>query len=134
MRNFKLCFKVASSCESEIKAALFTSRFKKARSSYHAAALTELAWGTPGRGARENPDILPEHKGRYFTADLPQGGEVFCRLEFSGAPVAPEELELWVTGFEAPAREREKKTLSLGKKHFVPLPHPDGFPLNLRLW
>ena len=55
-------------------------------------------------------------------------------IEFTGAPVAPEDLELWVTGCEAPAREPEKQKVTLSKKEFVFLPHPDGFPLSLKIW
>jgi hypothetical protein len=52
----------------------------------------------------------------------------------TGAAVKSEDLELWVTGFEAPAREAEKKKVPRIAADFIPLPHPSGFPLNLRIW
>ena len=134
MREFKVCFKVSGSVCDKIKVRLYTARSKNCRASAYALPVSELPWGRPGMGEKENPDVIPVQEGRFFAAELPQGGEVFCRLEVTGAAVKSEDLELWVTGFEAPAREAEKKKVPRIAADFIPLPHPSGFPLNLRIW
>lgn len=132
MRDFKLCFRIKGVMRESAKVHLCTSRFKKGRG--YAIPVTEVPFGHPGLGERENPDVILDPEERFFCAELPHGGDVFCRLEFTNAPVAPEDLELWVTGCEAPAREPEKQKVTLSRKEFVFLPHPDGFPLSLKIW
>ena len=44
----------------------------------------------------------------------------------------PENIELWVSGYEAPARKAEPQTVS-EPDILLPLPHPSGFPLSLKL-
>ena len=133
MREFKVCFKISGRAQEKLNIKLYTSRFKGCRSSAYALPVSEIPRGRPGKAERENPDIIPAPDGTFFKAVLPQGGEVFCRLEVTGAAVKREALELWVTGFEAPAREAEKKKVIRKSKDFIPLPHPSGFPLNLRI-
>ena len=55
------------------------------------------------------------------------------RLVLSGATLTAKDVELWVSGYEAPARVPERNLVEL-RRTCLPLPHPDGFPLNLRIW
>ena len=134
MRNFKLLFRIRGKNHDQVKAALRTSRFSGCGASSYAVPVAEIPFGVPGSGERKNPDVSPAHDVRYFAADLPQGGNVFCRLTLTGGAVKVKDVELWVSGYEAPARSPGKKLFRFRTDRYLPLPHPDGFPVNLRLW
>lgn len=132
MRNFKLLFRITGEKREQVRPALRTSRFANCNASAYAVPVAEIPFGIPSPGEIKNPDAVPQRNARYFSADLPQGGDVFCRLTLSGAAVHAEDIELWVSGYEAPARTPENGTFRFNS--FLPYPHPDGFALNLRLW
>ena len=134
MRNFKLLFKITGINQEKIKPVLYTSRFASCNASSYAVPVAEIPYGKPGSGEEKNPDAFPLHDARYFAAALPQGGEVFCKLITEGAAINAEDLELWVSGYEAPARAPEETQVKFEKEYCLPLPHPDGFPRNIRLW
>jgi hypothetical protein len=134
MRDFKLLFKITGNDHAKIKPLLFTSRFASCNASSYAVPVAEIPYGNPGCGEEKNPDTCPPHDARYFAADLPQGGEVFCKLITDGAAINAEDMELWVSGYEAPARLPEETPVKFEKDWCLPLPHPDGFPRNIRLW
>ncbi len=134
MRGFKTLFRVAGEGREQLKVSLSTSRFRSCSSSVCAVPVAELPYGVPGAGEVKNPGASAPPDGRYFAADLPQGGEVFCRLTLSGAGVSAEDVELWVSGFESPARTPEEGAFRFNRELCLPLPHPEGFPVNLRLW
>ena len=134
MRNFKVLFRITGENREQVKIALRTSRFSSCSGGSYAVPAAEIPYGFRGRGEAKNPDTVPPRNARYFAADLPQGGEVFCRLTLSGAAVSAEDIELWVSGYEAPARSPESGSFRFRKDLYLPLPHPDGFPVNLRLW
>ena len=131
MRNFKLLFRITGKNRNQVNPILRTSRLPGCPESCCALPVAELPFGRPGIGESKNPDAIPPRNARYFVADLPQGGEVFFCLSFSGELPRPGDMELWVSGYEAPARTPEKKPVKLD--WCLPLPHPDGFPRNLRL-
>ena len=134
MREFKMLFRVAGEGRNQVKVSLLTSRFRNCGSSACAVPVAELPCGVPGAGEVKNPGVSAPHEGRFFAADLPQGGEVFCRLTLSGAEVEVEDIELWVSGYESPARVPEEGLIRFGRELCLPLPYPEGFPVNLRLW
>ena len=134
MRGFRTLFRITGKNRELLKAGLRTSRFAGCGASSYALPVTEIPWGRPGSGEAKNPDASSPRDARYFAADLPQGGEVFCSLELSGAPVSPGDVELWVSGYEAPARSPEAESVRFGRALYLPLPHPEGFPVNMRLW
>lgn len=131
MRDFKLLFRITGKNRNRVTPSLRTSRQPGCSESCFTLPVTELPFGNPGSGEMKNPDVIPPRGARYFAADLPQGGEVFCSLRFTGAVLRPDDIELWVSGYEAPARSPEKKRIRLS--WCLPLPHPDGFPQSLRL-
>ena len=134
MRNFKVLFRIGGKNQEHMKVALRTSRFSGCGASSYAVPVSEIPYGVPGLGERKNPEDSPNRNARYFAADLPQGGEVFCRLTLSGGKITGREVELWVSGYEAPARSPEKKLVRFKSDLYLPFPHPDGFPVSLRLW
>ena len=134
MRDFKLLFKITGNDHAKIKPLLFTSRFASCNASSYAVPIAEIPYGKPGSGEEKNPDAFPLHDARYFAADLPQGGEVFCKLVTEGAAINAEDMELWVSGYEAPARSPEKIPVKFENAWCLPLPQPDGFPRNIRIW
>ena len=131
MRNFKLLFRITGKNRNQVNPILRTSRLPGCPESCCALPVAELPFGRPGIGESKNQDVIPPRNARYFAADLPQGGEVFFCLSFSGELPRSGDMELWVSGYEAPARTPEKKPVKLDL--CLPLPHPDGFPRNLRL-
>ena len=134
MRGFKVLFRIAGERREQLKVSLLTSRFRNCGSSACAVPVAELPYGVPGAGEVKNPGVSAPREGRFFAADLPQGGEVFCRLTLSGAELGVEDVELWVSGFESPARAPEEGLIRFGRELCLPLPYPEGFPVNLRLW
>ena len=133
VRDFKALFRIGGKNCGLVKVALFTSRYASCRVSAYAVPVAELPFGIRGSGEAKNMDSVREPDARYFAAELPQGGEVFCRLVLSGTALKAKDVELWVSGYEAPARVPERNLVEL-RRTCLPLPHPDGFPLNLRIW
>ena len=133
MRDFKLILKVnKKDCTAE-QIQLRTSRLKSCRESSYTVPLAEIPAGLPGSGERKNSASVPERTSRFFAADMPQGGEVFFSLSFDNRSIAKEDLELWLTGYEAPARQPEETLLPEPADTLLFIPHPQGFPRNLRL-
>ena len=133
MRNFKMLLRIFGKGYENAKVRLLTSRYSSCGGSAYGVPVEEVPYGMPGHGERKNPDARSQRDSRYFAADIPQGGEVFCRLTISGANIKPEELELWAAGFEAPARSKEEGFTMQEKGLCLPYPHPDGFPRNVRI-
>ena len=134
MREFKVLFRIAGENREQVKVSLSTSRFRNCNSSACAVPVAELPCGVPGAGEVKNPGASAPHEARFFAADLPQGGEIFCRLTLSSGEVEVGDVELWVSGFESPARVPEEGAFRFKRDLCLPLPHPEGFPVNLRLW
>lgn len=132
MREFKAVFKIAKADCTAADIEVRTSRMKDCRTSAYSIPFAEIPYGIPGAGQRKNPDTYPGKNCRYFTADLPQGGEVFFSITLKRKDISPGDIELWVSGYEAPARSPEPGSSSTVPP-LLPLPFPPGFPRSLRL-
>ena len=130
MRSFKMFLKTNKADCPEIE--VRTSRFQNCRESSYAVPLTVIPSGIPGSGERKNNSSLVDFPYKYFTSDLPQGGKVYFSLTLKNIAELPETFEVWVSGYEAPARRPEPEIIN-EPDLFLPLAHPQGFPLNLRL-
>ncbi len=133
MRKFKVLFKVNGRDCTASDIEFRTSRFSYCRESSYTAPFSELAFGIPGTGERKNPDSMAERNARYFAADIPQGGEVFFSITIKKSGVKSEDIELWVSGCEAPARHPEDGEIELPPNLIMCMPQPLGFPRSLRL-
>ncbi len=134
MRNFELQLKISHPEMDKLQLWLANSRYGGWNFSCYHIPLTEVPYNRPGHGEAKNPDGFPERRERFFSASIPQGGEPYFNLEFSGADVQPENLEIWVSGYEAPERKGQPCTEApLGFNRGLPYQHPLGFPLALRL-
>ena len=133
MRQFKVFFKIKGNGYSNVKVRIATSRYAACLSSAYTVPVTEVPFGSLSSGEWKNPDVFPERDSRFFSADLPHGGDVYFRVFFEGNIVRKENLELWVSGYEAPARTPENDLFTPSEEVILPLPHPEGFPLSLRL-
>lgn len=133
MRQFKVFFKISGKAFHDVKVRISTSRYAACTSSAYAVPVTEVSFGNLSSGEWKNPDTTPIRDARYFTAALPRGGDVYFRVYFEGSIIRREDLELWVSGYEAPARTPENDLFTPSEEVILPLPHPEGFPLSLRL-
>ena len=135
MRSSRLFLTVKGCGETHPVIRLRYSRYK----GWHRVAsctlpVTEMPFGNPGNGEAKNPDMTVDPGCRYYTFDVPQGGEAFLNLEISGFQPQKEQLELWYCGKMAPARAPEKVKWSCKKlKNTLPPANPEGFPMNFRL-
>ena len=133
MRQLKVFFKICGKTYEQVQVKMLTSRYTSCLGSAYAIPVTELHYGVTSSGEWKNPETTPVQDTRYFTADLPGGGDVYFRIFFEGTAIQKEDLELWVSGYEAPARTPEEKLFCPEEELCLPLPHPDGFPVTLRL-
>jgi hypothetical protein len=133
MREFKVLFKINTLDCSSSEIHLRTSRLKDCHESSYSLPLTEIPNGLRGSGERKNPDSVPERNCRYFAADLPQGGDLYFSLTIDKENLTAQDIELWVTGYEAPARKAEDEEITVPSDILLPPPYPSGFPRNLRL-
>ena len=135
MRNFRLSVKLGGEARNRVTGVeLLSSRYRAwLQSCCWQVPCTELKVNRPGGGEWKNPDLQARPEARYFTAELPQGGESFYNLIFTGAAVDPRDIELYLSGFEAPAETAEPELFGPAKG-FVHLPaHPEGFPRVLKI-
>ena len=130
-RSFKMFLKLPRGTASEIT--LRTSRFQNCRESSYTVPLTEVPAGLHGSGEKKNHTSSPDIPWQLFTADLPQGGNVFFSLTLHALSSIPDGTEVWVSGYEATARISEEFTFQLSHDLLLPMAHPSGFPINLRL-
>ena len=133
MRDFRVLFKIKGEAYKHVQVRMLTSRYASCLGSAYAIPVTELHYGVTSSGEWKNPDTAPVQDARYFTAELPRGGDVYFRVFFDGSAVRKEDLELWVSGYEAPARTPEENLYQPEQELCLPLPHPDGFPVTLQL-
>ena len=124
MRNFQLYIRLSGAGELR----LLGSRYSDGNTSNFAMPVTECFSSPPGYGEAKNPDGIVKLNSRFFSSPLPSGGEVYLRLLLHHAPLDPANLELWVSGFEAPARSAAFSATLAGFSRGLPPQHPLGFP------
>ena len=130
-RSFKMFLKLPRGTASGIT--LRTSRFQNCRESSYTVPLTEVPAGLHGSGEKKNHTSSSNIPWQLFTADLPQGGNVFFSLTLHALSSIPDGTEVWVSGYEATARYPEEFTFQLSHDLLLPMAHPLGFPINLKL-
>lgn len=133
MRNFKLYFKLkGKNCDKVNSIRLYCSRNNGWRVySCWQVSYQEHFFNYPGAGEGKNPDLQPQKNVRYFSAEIPQGGQCYFNLIFAGTKLTAEDIELFASGYEAPA-EKILKTTPVSELLAIPQ-HPDGFPLTIQL-
>jgi hypothetical protein len=135
MRNSRLTLKLKNCGESVPQIELRYSRYGGwHRYSSCSLPVTEIPFGSAGNGERKNPGMDHERNIRFYTFDVPQGGEAFLNLEINGCQVDEKDIELNYSGFMAPAREAETgKWRCPQLKNTPPPAYPEGFYLCKKL-
>ena len=133
MRNFKLFIKLKGDNFDKVKSlSLLCSRYEgRPLYSCWQVPYQEHFYNLPGHGEKKNPDLQPIRQARYFSAEIPQGGQCFFDLTFLGTELSLEDIELYASGYEAPSDtvftvERIDNLMQV-------VQHPDGFPWILKL-
>ncbi len=129
--SLRLCIKEQGS---ELRVLAHTSRYGGINTtSTFAAPVTEITPGKGSYGELFNPENRFNKKQRFFAIPVPAGGKTYFDLEFS-KPIPAEALELWCIGYEGRSREcLKKKKAPLAFDSVLPLQHPDGFPMAIKL-
>ncbi len=135
MRDFKLTCRIKKRTAQQISGIrLSCSRYDgwNAPSRWQ-VPFSELFFNNPGHGEVRNPDVCTAPGDRYFTAELPQGGNFTLNLKLEGTGIDPEDIDLFVSGFEAPAKTAEPDTFTVPETLEMPFAHPYGFPRVIEL-
>ena len=129
MNDLRLCIKLAEKTDCNAALKIYESRFYGERQgARYALPLTEIPPGKHGHGELYNPATLFQKRERYFTAPVPSGGETSFHFAFD-ASLAPDQLEVWVVGFETRSAEcAERNSAPLDFAKALPIQHPYGFP------
>ena len=97
--------------------------------------MTEIPFGYAGNGERKNPGADHERNCRFYSIEIPQGGEAFLNLEIRNCQVTEKDIELSYSGFMAPARNAEPgKWRCPQLKNTPPPASPEGFYMCKKLY
>jgi hypothetical protein len=96
--------------------------------------MSEYHVNLPGHGEKKNPELIADEKQKYYSARLADGGESYYRLEIENVDFDQNEVELWLSGYEAPSRNsRESANAPFGFDKVLPFQHPLGFPRQIKI-
>ncbi|MCP3967503.1 MAG: hypothetical protein GY750_06960 [Lentisphaerae bacterium] len=134
MREFELQVAAKNSVSKVDNVELLTSRYSGAIQCCFSQPVTFSKVGPCGHGEEKNIDGICDSEIQFFSTPVPAGGETYCRLILSGENINSNDLELWLSGYEAPSREAVvKQSAPLGFDDCLPYQHPLGFPLSTRI-
>jgi hypothetical protein len=134
MRNFELQIGIKGKDAAQSSARVMFSRYPLAEGSRCMMPMTEYPVNSPGYGENKNPDLVAAKDQKYYSARLADGGESFYRLEIDNVEFEKNNVELWLSGYEAPSRnslEAEKAPFGFDKA--LPCQHPLGFPRQIKI-
>lgn len=124
MQNFQLQIRFSGAGKIRVTG----TRYADGNTSCFAFPLTECFSSPPGYGEAKNPDGVVRWAGRFLTSPLPSGGDIYLKILLEEAPLNPADLELWVSGYEAPARKAALSAALPAFSRGLPPQHPLGFP------
>jgi hypothetical protein len=134
MRDFELQIgiKGPDATQSSVKA--ISSRYPLAGGSRCTMPVSEHHVNFPGHGENKNPDLITDADQKYYSARLADGGELHYRLEINNVDFEQNEVELWLSGYEAPSRNSlESAKAPFGFDKVLPFQHPLGFPRQIKI-
>ena len=136
MRSSRLILKIKNCGDAAPRVELRYSRYGGWHHySCYTHPVTEIPFGYAGNGERKNPGADHERDCRFYTIEVPQGGEAFLNMEIRNCKVEEKDIELSYSGFMAPAREAEKgKWLCPQLKNTPPPSYPKGFFMYKKLF
>ena len=134
MRNFELQFGVKGPDATRSSARITFSRYPLANGSCCMMPMNEHHVNLPGYGEKKNPDLIAAPNQKYYSARLADGGESHYKLEIENVDFDRNEIELWLSGYEAPSRSSVKSAEApFGFDNVLPFQHPLGFPKQIKI-
>ncbi len=134
MRDFELQIGIRGIDAARSSARIMFSRYPLAESSACMMPMSEHHVNQPGYGERKNPDLITAQEQKYYSSRLADGGESHYRLEIEDVDFEQNEIELWLSGFEAPSRSSiESSKAPFGFDKTLPFQHPLGFPRQIKI-
>lgn len=134
MRGFELQIgiKGPDAVTSSVRTAF--SRYQLVNSSCCMMPISEHHVNQPGYGETKNPDLIAAKNQKYYSARLADGGESHYKVEIENVDFERNEIELWLSGFEAPSRSSmESSKAPFGFDKVLPFQHPLGFPRHIKI-
>jgi len=134
LRDFELQIgiKGPDAAQSAVKTTF--SRYPLADGSCCMMPVIEHYVNQPGYGERKNPDLIAAREQKYYSSRLADGGESHYKLEIENIDFDRNEIELWLSGYEAPSRNGlESADAPFGFNKALPFQHPLGFPRQIKI-
>jgi len=133
-RDFELQIGVKGKDAAQSSAKIMFSRYPLADGSCCIMPMSEYHVNSPGHGENKNPELITDKNQKYYSARLADGGESYYRLEIDNVDFNKNEIELWLSGYEAPSRDNRKSANApFGFDKILPFQHPLGFPRQIQL-
>ena len=134
MRDFELQIGIKGVDAAQSNAKVIFSRYPLAEGSRCTLSMSEHLVNFPGHGENKNPDLIAAQDQKYYSARLPDGGESHYRLEIENVDFDKNQIELWLSGYEAPSRKSSESTNApFGFDRVLPFQHPLGFPRQTKI-
>jgi len=129
MRDFEMQMGIKGANAEQSSARVMFSRYPLSDGSRCMMPMSEHHVNLPGHGEKKNPELIADKNQKYFSARLADGGESHYRLEIDNVNFEQNEVELWLSGYEAPSRNSmESAEAPFGFNKVLPFQHPLGFP------
>ena len=134
MRDFELQIGIKGKDALKSYAKIMFSRYPLADGSRCMMPMSEHYVNQPGHGERKNPELVADQDQKYYSARLADGGESHYRLEIENVDFDQNDVELWLSGYEAPSRNSiESADAPFGFDKVLPFQHPLGFPRQIKI-
>jgi hypothetical protein len=134
MRDFELQIGIKGKDAAQSSAKVMFSRYELAAGSCCIMPVSEYHVNLPGHGEKRNPDLITNQNQKYYSARLADGGESYYRFELENVDFDKNEVQLWLSGYEAPSRNsRESTNAPFGFDKVLPFQHPLGFPRQIKV-
>ena len=129
VRDFELQIGVKGPDAANSSAKVYFSRYEGATGSCCIMPMSEYHVNLPGCGEKKNQGLIAGSKQKYYAAKIADGGESYYRLIIDNVDFDSNEIELWLSGYEAPSRENLKsESAPFCFDKALPFQHPLGFP------
>ena len=134
MRDFELQIGIKGPDATRASAKVILSRYEQAETSCCTLPVSEYNVNMPGYGEKNNPELIADEAQKYFAIRLADGGCSFYKVEINNIEFKQNELEMWLSGYEAPSRQSlNTNEAPFGFSRALPHQHPRGFPRHIRI-
>ena len=134
MRDFELQIGIKGKDAVQSSAKIMFSRYPLADANRCVMPMSEYHVNKPGYGEKKNPELITAQDQKYYSARLADGGESHYRMEIENVDFEQNEVELWLSGYEAPSRNCiVSANAPFGFDKVIPFQHPLGFPRQIKI-